>query len=264
MGRFHFASLATIAFFGFASVASAADEPVEAATYETAPAVLAQLWLGFYAGLSLGARLANNDWQTSDIFPDLGGMVQTEGTGGSMNSVAARLGSYIGYNWQFSRLWVAGLAADIGWANNKKFANPVPGTPNAGFPTGVPNGTVKESWDGSVRGRLGYLVAPDTLLYGTGGVAWQRIELHADCIAFDFCAIPQDETYAKTKTGWTVGGGLEQRLGGNWLARIEYRYADFGTFDQLFFTRGLTYDDRFTAHVKVQTHTANVGLAYKF
>ncbi|MSO68511.1 MAG: porin family protein, partial [Pseudolabrys sp.] len=49
------------------------------------------------------------------------------------------------------------------------------------------------------------------------------------------------------------------------LARLDYRYADFGTFDQPFFSPcGAGCDQRFTAHVKVITHTANVGLAYKF
>ena len=64
--------------------------------------------------------------------------------------------------------------------------------------------------------------------------------------------------------GWTVGGGVERKLWGNWLARIDYRYADFGTFNQHFFTAGAFGDDQFDAHVKVKTHTATVGIAYKF
>jgi hypothetical protein len=31
-----------------------------------------------------------------------------------------------------------------------------------------------------------------------------------------------------TKAGWTLGGGLEGRLGGNWTAKIEYLYLDLG------------------------------------
>ncbi|WP_339034381.1 hypothetical protein WHZ78_21605 [Bradyrhizobium symbiodeficiens] len=53
-------------------------------------------------------------------------------------------------------------------------------------------------------------------------------------------------------------------IGGNWLARVDYRYADFGTWTQTFFAPGIGFDDRFTAHVKARTHTATVGIAYKF
>jgi outer membrane immunogenic protein len=31
-----------------------------------------------------------------------------------------------------------------------------------------------------------------------------------------------------TKTGWTVGGGLEAAIGGPWTAKIEYLYVDLG------------------------------------
>jgi outer membrane immunogenic protein len=69
-------------------------------------------------------------------------------------------------------------------------------------------------------------------------------------------------------SGWTVGGGLEYKLWGNWLTRVKYRYADFGTFDYTFFGPAQVVppfaDDRFTAHVAVRTHTANVGVAYQF
>jgi outer membrane immunogenic protein len=255
--------------FGFSQVAVAADMPVKASVRK-APAVLAAIpfWTGFYAGASLGARWTNNGWTSSDLFPNFAPTVQTAGTGGPMDSVAARVAGYMGYNWQIAPLWIAGIEADIGWANNNRTANPLPGTPNATFPLALPTGSVKETWDASLRGRLGYLVTPDTLLYGSGGVALQRVELNASCIGGNggaFCAISRNETYGTTKFGWTIGAGVERKLWGNWLARIDYRYADFGTFNQLFFApAGVGFDDRFTAHVKVQTHTVTVGLAYQF
>jgi outer membrane immunogenic protein len=252
-----------------AGSALAADMPVKAP--RAAPS-----WSGFYAGVSLGARWAANDWRTSDVSPNFGAgaFVPTAGTGGAMDSVAARFGGYFGYNWQVATSWVVGAEADFGWADNNKTANPLPGTAGlflGGALIGLPAGSVKETWDGSLRGRLGYLVAPATLVYGTGGVAWQRLELNANCTvvpgnAFCFGA-SHNETHASTRIGWTVGGGVEHMIGGNWLARIEYRYADFGTFGQTFFVPGgvgIGFDDRFTARVKSHTHTASVGLAYKF
>jgi outer membrane immunogenic protein len=252
--------------------AVAADMPVKAAVAVALPS-----WTGFYTGVSLGARWAGNDWQTSDYAPGFGagGFVPTAGTGGAMDNFAARFGGYLGYNWQVAKAWVAGVEVDFGWANNSKTANPIPGTAGLFFGTplvGLPVGTVKETWDGSVRGRFGYLVAPDTLVFATGGVAWQRLELNASCragVTNDyFCTgSSHDETYASTRIGWTVGGGVERMIGGNWLARIDYRYAEFGTLTQNFFAAGgvgVNIDDRFTAHVKARTHTATVGIAYKF
>jgi outer membrane immunogenic protein len=53
-------------------------------------------------------------------------------------------------------------------------------------------------------------------------------------------------------------------LWGNWIARGEYRYADFGTISNTD-TRSaggppfiVSYD------VRVRTHTATLGVAYKF
>lgn len=88
--------------------------------------------------------------------------------------MAARIGGYLGVNWQFASSWVAGIEGDLGWADNKKAANPHPGTAGLFFGAplvGLPAGSVKDTWDGSVRARLGYLVAPSTMLYGSAGVA---------------------------------------------------------------------------------------------
>ena len=99
------------------------------------------------------------------------------------------------------------------------------------------------------------------------------MSLAAFCPAFGgaatFCSVNHNESYSKALMGWTAGAGVEQRMWGNWLARIEYRYADFGTFSQLFFNTFAGAgcggcDDRFTANVKLRTHTLNAGLAYKF
>ncbi|BAM93115.1 putative outer-membrane immunogenic protein [Bradyrhizobium oligotrophicum S58] len=241
-----------------------------------APPVAAPSWTGFYAGVSVGGRWADNDWRTSDIAPAFGAgtFVPTAGTSGPIDSVAARIGGYLGINWQFGPTWVAGLEGDFGWADNNKTASPLPGTAGLFFGTpmvGLPAGSVKDSWDGSVRARLGYLVAPDTLVYGSGGVAWQRVELNANCALVPgnaFCfGNPHNETFGSTRVGWTAGGGIEHMIGGHWIVRADYRYADFGTWTQTFFIPGGVgpgFDDRFTAHVTTRTHTATIGLAYKF
>jgi outer membrane immunogenic protein len=73
-----------------------------------------------------------------------------------------------------------------------------------------------------------------------------------------------------TKTGWTIGAGGEAALWSNSIARAEYRYANFGTASfnaaQRLEAIGqpIIIDQFGTYTVKVQTHTALFGIAYKF
>jgi outer membrane immunogenic protein len=252
----------------------AADMPLKAPVYQAPPAQAS--WPGFYGGLAVGTRWADNDWRTSDVFPTIqaaGFPIVTNNPSGSLDSAAARIGTYGGYNWQFAPAWIAGVEFDVGWADNHATANPAPGTAviNGAPALNPPSVTVSEDWDASLRGRLGALVTPDTLVFVTGGFALQNVTLSATCAGggvVAFCLTPQSESHTRVMQGWTVGGGIERRIWGNWLARVEYRYADFGTFDRQFFPPcvlpGGICDQQFTGHAKVTTQTANVGLALKF
>jgi outer membrane immunogenic protein len=100
---------------------------------------------------------------------------------------------------------------------------------------------VKMGWDASARLRIGYLVMPAVLLYGTGGVAWQSIQTTGTCQhsgpdpQCTFAAgTPFDtQTNSRTLTGGTIGAGIEVRAYQNWLLRGEYRYAHFSTFNDV-------------------------------
>ena len=56
---------------------------------------------------------------------------------------------------------------------------------------------------------------PGRLVRGAGRTG---IELNTESIA------------STTRVGWTAGVGAEAMLWSNWLTRIEYRYANYGTF----------------------------------
>jgi outer membrane immunogenic protein len=158
-----------------------------------------------------------------------------------------------------------GLEADIAWANNQSSVSPFPGTPGGVFGGGPNNSdTVKLGWDGSVRARLGYLVNPRWLVYATGGVAWQEIDTISSCGAGSgFCGggVTVSGTSSNVKTGWTVGGGVETALWSHWLARAEYRYADFGSVSNILPPAAIV---GIISTIKVKTNTALVGVAYKF
>ena len=70
-----------------------------------------------------------------------------------------------------------------------------------------------------------------------------------------------------TRIGWTAGVGAEAMLWSNWLARLEYRFANYGTFGYTLFSGagacGLGCD-AIAAAATLRTHTVLAGFAYKF
>ncbi len=273
MRKFLIAGLAAAFFCG--APALAADMPVKAP-----PPPPVAVWTGFYGGLSLGARSAENDWTTTGFgsIAIAAGVFPGSDANQSFDGVAARIGGYTGYNWQVASTWVVGVEADIGWANNQKTKVGIPGTATATLGPHVTSGDtafVNESWDGSIRARLGVLITPTTLLYASGGAAWQTIKIGATCtvnaVFSSYCTFPlapttHSESITPIQAGWTAGVGIEQRAWGNWFVRGEYQYADFGNVNHLFFGSdvGLGQDDRIFVNVKAITQTVTAGLAYRF
>ena len=106
------------------------------------------------------------------------------------------------------------------------------------------------------------------LLYATGGVAfshWSLNHTYSDTVD----AVPVNITTSTTRTGWTVGGGLEYALTNNWTVRGEYLYADFGTFNNYLTQLSLAFvagGSGFTVlhPEKLRENIARAGLNYKF
>jgi len=247
--------------------AYAADLPMIRKAPISAPIVS---WTGFYLGASLGASWANNDWTTTATAPLQGGVPDSTAHQ-KFDSVAARIGGYVGYNWQVAPTFLLGWEGDFGWAGNRHSQTVIPGTPNElpGFPLNGNGDTaeIKEGWDGSLRGRAGVLVTPTTLLFGTAGIAFQQVTTAASCFGNDVntvCAFSHANSFSDTRVGWTAGAGIEQMAWGNWIARVEYRYASFGTMSKTFFTVVDGADDRVFADIKSNVQSVSVGIAYKF
>ena len=87
----------------------------------------------------------------------------------------------------------------------------------------------KLSWFGTVRGRVGVAVTPDLVLYGTGGLAYGRVDASANW-RFDLERVHAQApaSVSKTKVGWTAGVGAEWMFARNWSAKLEYLYVDLG------------------------------------
>jgi len=271
------AALAAGLSLGFGQIALAADLPLKAP-----PAPIAS-WTGPYVGLGLGARWDDVDGSVSAATNNGVNILCTPQTVGpctdtKLNDTSFRISGYLGYNWQVSPSWVVGIEGDFGWADNKKTLQGAI-YPGGNFPFYLTQRTddfftFKSTWDAGIRGRIGYLVTPATLVFATGGAQWMEIKTESrcgvlsDCVpgAFAVLFAPANISHTDTRVGWTVGGGIEWMVTPNWLVRGEYRYADFGraTFTDTRVNPAGPVTQVATYSVDVVTHTALFGIAYKF
>jgi outer membrane immunogenic protein len=188
-----------------AGSAFAADLPkrTSAPTF-TAPAPLAMSWSGFYVGVQAGGAWDNVS-QTSFAAPALAGA----GTGiADISGSGILAGGHAGYNMQFGQV-VVGLEGDVEFSNLRGSTVYAAGTRR-----------YAETNRESIRARLGY-AADKALFYVTGGVAFTNGNLR------NTNALTAN-SYSVSRTGWTLGAGIEYAIDKNWSARAEYRYSDFG------------------------------------
>ncbi len=186
-----------------AGAAHAADLPTIPAPPIAAP-VSGYNWSGVYVGLeggySWGRAATHYDEAGFDTVPI--GTMSPEGWLG---------GATVGFNYEFSNGFVAGVEGDVSAAD---ISDTVPDL------TGGPDDTLTGKTDvtGSIRGRLGY-AAGRTLFYGTGGLALA----HSKVSATD-----GNLSDSATLTGWTAGGGIEQAVTQKISLKAEYLYSSFG------------------------------------
>jgi outer membrane immunogenic protein len=289
MRRIVLCLLAATSLFSISSIASGADLP--SAIYKASPPVVESDWTGPYVGIALGGKAADIAWIATSLRdsepPLCCGGVNSPIDGSSPRTFdpwGFRVGGYLGFNWQYQAV-VFGVEGDVAWADRKKVTTGLPGCVGfpsgcvlnfAGLPSNGDSSSLAMRWDASLRGRLGYLVVPNVLLYATGGVAWQNLESTGTCAPVQISAYcvgflngpqpsPNSITNGTTRTGWTIGGGLEAKFYRNWLVRTEYRYADFGTWNEVLpFGRTAVGNNIYRYQLSAHTHIATVGLAYKF
>lgn len=215
-------SFAIVASVAALSAAQAADLPVKAVPmYTPAPAA----WSGFYAGVHLGAvwhlteasifGSGENDegpWDPS-----------ANGSLGKAHGAGFIGGGQAGYNWQIGH-WVLGLEVTLSGLTGKA-------TTRNDFANGAGAGNTIESridWLATFRGRAGWLMHRDTLLYATGGLAVGGVRNAASPYGL------ADPGYSKaavnkTSTGYVVGAGMEHKLNRDWSIALEGLYVDLGS-----------------------------------
>jgi outer membrane immunogenic protein len=86
------------------------------------------------------------------------------------------------------------------------------------------------------------------LFYATGGAAYGSVKTNVVTLA-------TNETFTKTKTGWTAGAGIEtpftlfNLFGPSWTSKTEYLYVDLGSVTNTFAASGITNTTKVTEHV---------------
>ncbi|MBV8804051.1 MAG: porin family protein [Sinobacteraceae bacterium] len=215
MKRITMALLAAAALgLGTGFSASAADLPVRAAP----PPAPVYNWTGFYFGGHMGFQW---DYNTSFTFTDPNGLVPPVGKNNPTSAnYAAEVGLQGGYQWQFAPTWLAGIEGDISWGGSTPaLVNP---------PNFVPGSLIMHAttdWISSVRGRLGYIAWGTVMFYGTGGVAWDKVEYTA--ILNSPLAPTAGAGFTTTKTGYVAGAGVEWLCTPNFMVRTEYLFYGF-------------------------------------
>ena len=133
-------------------------------------------------------------------------------------------GGQIGCDYQFAGGWVFGIRDMFDGSSlsrDRTFSFPAVGT----FP-GASRTVLKNSWFDTLTGQNGYSFTP-----GLAVVLPGRRRLGSDTADVNINGF-QVGSADKTRTGWTVGGGVEWMFAPHWSAFLEGNYMDFGSTDR--------------------------------
>lgn len=219
------------------------------------PPVLAPLPVFTWTGFELGVQVGGGAGQTSvnvnggpALFPAFPS-ANTYGSSGVFGGI------HLGYNYQFSGPIVAGVQLEYNFAG-------ITGNTSAP-PLNYLNTSIREF--GSADARLG-LAFDRLLIYAIGGFAYGDIN---NQIQLAGLAPGVTNFFAVNRYGFDVGGGLEYNFYGNWTARAEYRYYDWGTLG--FNSPGFNSVVNGLIPFAIPNHstretmqTGRIGLTYKF
>ena len=208
--------IAVVSTVAVMSMACAADLPSKAPAY--APPLPAPYnWTGSYIGGHFGYAWGSDpiDLTPGTAFPGTVPLSLADNPRGVLGGIQ------YGTNWQFNRFV-------LGWDSDFSFSDIKASQTVVTAPGGISSGEQKLDWLSTTRGRVGYLLTDNLLLYGTGGLASGRATANT-FITQAGCPVGSCFAGSESKTlwGWEAGGGLEYAMG-HWLLRAEYLHYDLG------------------------------------
>src|SRR5262249_16618400 len=162
----------------------------------------------------------------------------------------------IGANYEFAP-WVVGIEGSwdaSGIQGNTLIGTTTPALPQERF-------TSQAQWFAALTGRIGY-AANDWLFYAKAGGGWMGVRYTEDLLTAQASNVPPGATAATqvitdTRTGFTVGVGIEFGLVENITGKIEYDFYDFGS-------KNYNFSAITPVSVSSNLHVLTAGINYKF
>ena len=267
----------SVAALAVAFPAFAADLPSRKAA-PVAPPAPAVSWTGFYAGLDAGYTWSSTAATVIAAGQGLNqvGVQQwapypflTPGVA-SLNSSGFLGGGHIGWNYQlhsFSRIVAGGELDAATLAINEQTSTFI--TPG-GLNTSIAEIGRAFNWAGSARGRIGFLLTPSMLVYGTGGFGFGQANVGATSYGSALAATYAPGTQGRIYGGVAFGGGVEWMFLPNWSLKAEYLHFDLGKHTASF--AGFAYGSvpqfpvaqQFLATVPLRQDAVKIGVSYHF
>jgi outer membrane immunogenic protein len=252
-----------VAASALATAASAADLPAPAAPAYTPPVYRPVIydWTGIYGGLHLGAGALNDQVTTTTAT-----LLQPAGTVTKLSPFSVAGGAQAGFNIEFAP-FVIGAEGTFTWSNISGMQL----TPSLSglVPPSISQQSISAPhWYATATGKIGF-AANDFLFYAKGGAAWMNVNYtQAQVPAVGGGQTAQ--TIVDTRSGFTVGGGVEWGMTENLSARLEYDFLDFGTknynFNNLNATTvgGVTTPLVLPVAIRSTTSLITAGVNYRF
>jgi outer membrane immunogenic protein len=244
-------------------------------------------WGGFYVGVNEATSIGHDRAHETVALNPAGGGGISPGVTNPLTDVwhtespiGFMAGGQAGFNWQTGNL-VFGAEADWDWSGQRdSFSNTnfIAGTVNVAPAAIGLTDSQKLEWLATARGRVGW-TENCFLWYVTGGVAWGRVESN---YSFQVAQVPGigvvtfptgpfAASASATKTGWTIGGGVETKmswlgLSDRWSSKFEYLYVDLGSINNSFSIPvvGAAGTYTFSSTSEIRDHIVRFGVNYRF
>ncbi len=176
--------------------------------------------MGHFAGPSAGVFIgwAHVMGQIDDVNPNYAnnsGFQDVKSTDGYL------LGGHLGYDWQFDGSWLAGLETSVAEVTTDTNGCDAAGCRDGGE-GGQPNLAYQMKSIFKLRARVGFLIMPDSLLYGAAGFALAGVQtLHHDN--------SEGDGTTRIFDGYTLAAGVQHTLSEHADVRFEVSYDHFGS-----------------------------------
>lgn len=192
------------------------------------------VWTGFYGGLTAAyAPGAMDNRVMDDLY-------------GPYSAGRAAAGLHLGYDWRVNDDWVIGAQYEF-MRLDQKFRDPGADTISTSGPTIF--ATLKSSQ--AITLRVGRLIQPETLVYGSLGPTQMKVAASPDFY-------PLDGGGNQTLGGWQFGLGMETAFSRHLSMRVEGVYTD--SRDELVTTNAQNEQVRLQPSVL----SGRIGFSYRF